>query len=124
MELAHHLILVGAGLVVLSIFAGLVSSRVGAPLLLVFLGLGMLAGEDGPGGLQFGDFDTAYLAGSLALAVILFDGGLRTTRRNLVLAFSPALVLATVGVVVTAGIVGVAATWLLHLEWAQGLLIG
>ncbi|MGE5537206.1 MAG: potassium/proton antiporter [Gemmatimonas sp.] len=124
MELAHHLILIGAGLVVLSIFAGLVSSRVGAPLLLVFLGLGMLAGEDGPGGLHFGDFDTAYLAGSLALAVILFDGGLRTTRQNLTLAFTPALVLATVGVVVTAGITGAAATWLLGLHWAQGLLIG
>jgi cell volume regulation protein A len=124
MELAHHLILVGAGLVVLSIFAGLVSSRVGAPLLLVFLGLGMLAGEDGPLGMRFGDFDTAYLAGSLALAVILFDGGLRTTRQNLKLAFTPALMLATVGVLVTAAIVGGAAMWLLDLHWAQGGLIG
>ena len=48
-------ILIGAGLVILSILAGLISTRFGAPLLLVFLVLGMLAGEDGPGGIQFED---------------------------------------------------------------------
>lgn len=124
MELAHHLILIGAGLVVLSIFAGLVSSRVGAPLLLVFLGLGMAAGEDGLGGLKFNDFGTAYLAGSLALAVILFDGGLRTTRQNFTIAWAPALSLATLGVVVTAALTGVAAVMLVGLGWAQGFLVG
>ena len=124
MELAHHLILIGAGLVVLSIFAGLVSSRVGAPLLLVFLALGMAAGEDGLGGLRFDDFGTAYLAGSLALAVILFDGGLRTTRQNFTIAWAPALSLATIGVVVTAALTGVAAVMLLGLGWAQGFLVG
>jgi potassium/hydrogen antiporter len=124
MELAHHLILIGAGLVVLSIFAGLVSSRIGAPLLLVFLALGMLAGEDGPGGLRFGDFDRAYLAGSLALAIILFDGGLRTTRQHFQKAWAPSLPLATIGVVLTAIITGAAATLLLGLDWAQGMLVG
>jgi cell volume regulation protein A len=123
MELAHHLILIGAGLVVLSIFAGLVSSRVGAPLLLVFLALGMASGEDGLG-LKFNDFGTAYLAGSLALAVILFDGGLRTTGRNFTIAWAPALSLATLGVVVTAALTGVAAVMLLGLGWAPGLLVG
>jgi len=124
MELAHHLILIGAGLVVLSIFAGLVSSRVGAPLLLVFLALGMLAGEDGPGGLRFGDFDRAYLAGSLALAIILFDGGLRTTRQHFLHAWAPSLPLATIGVVLTAIVTGAAATLLLGLHWGQGMLVG
>ncbi len=124
MEFAHHLILVGAGLVVLSILAGLVSSRIGAPLLLVFLGLGMLAGEDGPGGIHFGDFQTAYLVGSLTLAIILFDGGLKTTRNNLRVAWAPALSLATLGVLVTALIVGVVAAWALNLHWLQGMLIG
>jgi cell volume regulation protein A len=124
MELAHHLILIGAGLVVLSIFAGLISSRVGAPLLLVFLALGMAAGEDGIGKLRFNDFSTAYLAGTLALAIILFDGGLRTTRQNFRLAWAPALSLATVGVVVTAIVTGLAAMYLLSLHWAQGMLIG
>jgi potassium/hydrogen antiporter len=124
MELAHHLILIGAGLVVLSIFAGLVSSRVGAPLLLVFLALGMLAGEDGPGGLRFGDFDRAYLAGSLALAIILFDGGLRTTRQHFLRAWAPSLPLATIGVMLTAIVTGAAATLLLGLHWGQGMLVG
>ena len=124
MDVAHHLILVGAGLVVLSIFAGLVSSRVGAPLLLVFLGLGMLAGEDGPGGIRFGDFQAAYLAGSLTLAVILFDGGLKTTRRSLQIAWAPALSLATLGVLLTAVLVGLAAAWALDLHWLHGMLIG
>ena len=124
MEFAHHLILVGAGLVVLSILAGLVSSRIGAPLLLVFLGLGMLAGEDGPGGIRFGDFQTAYLVGSLTLAIILFDGGLKTTRNNLRAAWAPALSLATLGVLITAILVAVVATWALDLHWLHGMLIG
>ena len=77
------MILIGAGLVILSILAGLVSTRFGAPLLLVFLVLGMLAGEDGPGGIAFENFGAAYLVGSIALAIILFDGGLRTSRTEL-----------------------------------------
>jgi potassium/hydrogen antiporter len=72
-EASHQLILLGSALVLLSIFAGLFSARLGAPLLLVFLGLGMLAGEQGPGGIRFHDFHTAYLIGSIGLAVILFD---------------------------------------------------
>lgn len=111
-------------LLLLAILAGRVSSRLGAPLLLVFLGLGMLAGEDGPGGIQFHDFHLAYLLGSTALAVILFDGGLRTSMETFRLARMPALGLATLGVLVTAGITGVAASLLLGLGWAEGLLIG
>lgn len=124
MEFANSLILVGAGLVTLSILAGLVSSRIGAPLLLVFLALGMLAGEDGPGGILFSDFQAAYIAGSIALAVILFDGGLRTSRQSLRVAGRPALVLATVGVLVTALLCAGCAMWLLGLDFVQGLLVG
>ena len=80
MEASHQLILLGSALVLLSIFAGVFSARFGAPLLLVFLGLGILAGEEGPGGIVFRDFPAAYLIGSIALAIILFDGGLRTDR--------------------------------------------
>ena len=78
MEASHQLILLGSVLVLLSIFAGLFSARLGAPLLLVFLGLGMLAGAQGPGHILFRDFPAAYLIGSVSLAIILFDGGLRT----------------------------------------------
>ena len=94
MELINQIILVGALLIALSILAGMFSSRIGAPLLLVFLGLGMLAGEDGPGGIEFNDFSLTFLVGSVALAIILFDGGLRTPRAVFRIAMWPALSLA------------------------------
>jgi cell volume regulation protein A len=117
-------ILVGALLLLVSIVASDISSRMGAPLLLVFLGLGMLAGEDGPGGIKFDDFETAYAIGSIALAVIIFDGGLRTQRELFRVALWPALSLATVGVVVTAALTGLFAAWILELHWLQGVLLG
>jgi NhaP-type Na+/H+ and K+/H+ antiporter len=120
---ADEVILLGGGLGVLAVFAGLLSRRIGAPLLLVFLARGMAAGEDGPGGIRYDDFGSAYLVGSLALAVILFEGGLKTPVRMLRLAFWPALLLATVGVAVTAGLVGVAAHGV-GFAWAPALLLG
>src|SRR5262249_57137590 len=71
-------IMFGALLVLAGILSSLVALRFGAPLLLVFLLVGMLAGEAGPGGLKFDDVRSTYLVGSIALALILFDGGLRT----------------------------------------------
>jgi cell volume regulation protein A len=117
-------ILIGAGLLLVSIVASDISSRMGAPLLLVFLFLGMLAGEDGPGGIRFDDFETTYVIGTLALAVIIFDGGMRTRRETFRVALWPAISLATVGVVVTAALVGVFAAWVLKLHWLEGLLLG
>jgi cell volume regulation protein A len=123
-EHLNQAIFLGAALVLASIFAGTLSSRFGAPLLFVFLGLGMLAGEEGPGGIPFHDFKTAYLIGSAALAIILFDGGLRTRRDTFLLAARPALALATLGVVVTAGLVGAVAHYALGLGKLQAFLIG
>ena len=124
MEIAHTLIVLGAFLLLLSIFVGLVSSRIGAPLLLAFLALGMFFGEDGPGGIHFDNYFAAYVIGSIALAIILFDGGLRTEFVNFRIAAWPALLLATVGVVITAALTGVAAHLLLGLNWIESLLIG
>ena len=124
MEASHQLILLGSALVLLSIFAGLFSARFGAPLLLVFLGLGMLAGEEGPGGIVFHDFRAAYLIGSIALAIILFDGGLRTDPGDVRRALWPSLALATIGVIVTAAVVGAAAALLFATSWTGGLLVG
>lgn len=107
-----------------SIVLSAVSSRLGAPLLLVFLILGMLAGEDGPGGLYFDDIYTSQLVGSIALAIIIFDGGLRTRKGVFRVALWPAVSLATLGVIFTAVVVGAIATWLLDLNWMQGLLLG
>jgi cell volume regulation protein A len=117
-------ILVGAALLLVSIVASDISSRMGAPLLLVFLLLGMLAGEDGPGGIRFDDFETAYVIGTLALAVIIFDGGMRTSRETFRVALWPAISLATVGVLVTAALLGVFAAWVLKLSWLEGMLLG
>jgi cell volume regulation protein A len=103
---SHQLILAGGVLGLLSIVAGLIARRIGAPVLLVFLAIGMLAGDDHVLGIPFDDFGSAYLIGSVALAVILLEGGLKTPVPMLRLAFWPAAVLATIGVGVTAGIFG------------------
>ncbi len=124
MDLTNQLILFGALLLLISIIASVVSDRLGAPLLLIFLGIGMLLGEEGPFGVVFDDIQAAHLIGSLALAIILFDGGLRTHATTFRVALKPAVSLATAGVLITAGITGVAATWVFDLHWTQGLLIG
>src|SRR5579859_3641143 len=103
MEQAHELVFVGSLLLLAGIIAGMLSSRIGAPLLLAFLGLGMVAGPDGLG-LHVADSSSAYLIGSVALALILFDGGLHTQRRVFRLAFGPSVSLATLGVGLTAGV--------------------
>jgi cell volume regulation protein A len=117
-------ILLGALLVLAGILSSLVAMRFGAPLLLVFLVLGMLAGEAGPGGIKFDDVHTTYLVGSIALALILFDGGLRTRFATFRSVFAPSLVLATIGVLVTAGLTAPAARYVLGLGWIEALLVG
>ena len=107
MELTHQLILLTGALFLLSVLASAISTRLGLPLLLVFLALGMLAGEDGPGGIHFDDVETTYLIGTVALSVILFNGGLCTDIGSFRVGLWPALWLATVGVVATGAVVGV-----------------
>ena len=89
-------ILLGSLLVLAGILSSLIALRFGAPLLLVFLLLGMLAGEGGPGGIKFDDVGAAYIVGSIALALILFDGGLRTGLQTFRNVLAPAVTLATV----------------------------
>jgi potassium/hydrogen antiporter len=124
MEVANTVILLTAALLFASLLGSMASMRLGFPLLLIFLGVGMLAGEDGLGGIHFDDFQTAFLVGNLALATILLDGGLRTNIRSFRVALRPAVALATVGVIITAISVGAAAAWLLELDWRFALLMG
>jgi cell volume regulation protein A len=124
MNTIHELILLAGALGLISVVAGAVGSRFNAPLLLVFLGLGMLAGEDGPGQIQFANFGTAYLIGSISLAIILFEGGLKTERPMIRAALWPSLVLATVGVLLTALIVAVVVGWVFGIPFIDALLIG
>src|SRR6266545_4265226 len=113
-------ILLGALLVLTGILSSLVAMRFGAPLLFVF----MLAGESGPGGIRFDDVRSTYIVGSIALALILFDGGLRTrfaTFRNVL---GPAVALATIGVVLTALLTAPVAKLTLGLNWVEAMLVG
>lgn len=124
MDAIYMFFLVGGSLMALSILASRLSSMMGVPLLLIFLGLGMLAGEEGVLGVVFDDYSMAFAIGHLALAMILLDGGLRTRLKTFRVGFKPALSLATFGVFITSAIVGVIAMWIFDLTIVQGLLVG
>jgi len=117
-------ILLGATLIMAGILSSLVALRFGAPLLLVFMGVGLLAGASGPGGIVFSDVGTTYLVGSVALALILFDGGLRTKFQNIRAVLVPSVVLATIGVLLTAVITAPVARYALDMSWTEALLVG
>src|ERR1041385_1085873 len=114
-------ILLGAAMVLAGIMSSLVALRFGAPLLLVFLIIGMLAGEGGPGGIAFDDVRSTYTVGSIALALILFDGGLRTRFAVFRNVLAPSVNLATVGVLVTALITAPVAKFVLGIGWVPAL---
>ena len=117
-------ILLGAVLVMAGILSSLLALRFGAPLLLVFLLVGVLAGDSGPGGLNFSDVRATYLVGSVALALILFDGGLKTRFQSIRTVLAPSVVLATAGVLLTALITAPVAKYALDLNWSEALLAG
>lgn len=123
MTTINTLFLLAGLLLFISVLGSQLSARLGLPLLLLFLGVGMLAGEEGPGGIVFNDFFTANLVGQLALAVILLDGGLRTDTGSFRVVLKPAAVLATWGVVGTVALLGVFATGFLGVDWRLGLLL-
>jgi cell volume regulation protein A len=117
-------LLVSSLLLLLSILAWKVSSRLGIPALLLFLGLGMLAGSDGPGGIYFDNASVAQAVGVVALAFILFAGGLDTEWKVVRPALGGAVALSTIGVLLTAAVVAVFALLLLHVSFLEGLLLG
>ncbi|MGB1220807.1 MAG: potassium/proton antiporter [Alcanivoracaceae bacterium] len=123
MDSLNLVLLLGASLLFVGLALGSLGARLGVPSLLVFLVVGMVAGVDGAG-LRFNDFETGYLVSNLALAVILLDGGLRTRLSTFRVGLKPALGLATLGVALTAALVGGFATWLMGLDWRLGLLLG
>lgn len=124
MFIIDQIILLASALVVLGILSSKLSARLGLPVLVLFLLVGMLAGEDGPGGIVFNNDQLAHALGSLALAIILFDGGLQTPMSSIKQVWKPASVLATVGVLITAVITGFAAVYILDVPLFYGLLIG
>ena len=118
------LVLVASGLLLLSVVASKLSSRFGIPGLLVFLAVGMLAGSDGPGGIEFDNADLAQTLGVVALAFILFAGGISTVWDEVRPVLTQGMALATVGVLITALVAGAAATLAFELPIEVGLLIG
>ena len=123
MDTLNILYLVGALLIFASIMASTLSARLGVPLLLLFLIVGMLAGEDGILGIQFAEYGLANFIGQAALACILLDGGLRTSFQSFRVGLKPAVVLATWGVLITVVVLGVFVTWLLDVDWRIGVLM-
>jgi cell volume regulation protein A len=123
LETMYLAILIGAGLVMAAVFTSWFAYRFGAPILLIFLAVGLIAGEDGLG-IEFDNAAAAYFLGSVALAIVLFDSGFGTRLGMFRQAAPPAIVLATLGVLVTTMLVGVASRFAFGFAWLQSFLLG
>lgn len=121
---ATAIVLVTAGLLMaLSVLFSRAPSRLGVPIPLIFMALGMLAGESGLGGISFNDYSFTFRLGTVALVLILFDGGLNTPIATVREGLKPAALLATVGVAATACLVACAAV-AVGFSWPEGFLLG
>src|SRR4051812_38025367 len=117
-------ILIGGAILLLAVFAAVASRRLRFPLLVTFLGLGMLLGSEGLGGIYFDDADLARAIGTIGLIAILFEGGLTTAWPDVRGVLGPASLLSTAGVFVTAAITGAVAIVVFDLSWTKALLLG
>lgn len=124
MESTNQFIFFCGLLLCAAIFASFLSRRIGAPLLVTFLVVGILFGEDGPGGIVFNDAAASYFACSFALAIILYDGGIHTPMKNFRQALRPAVILASLGVLVTTSVVALAMWAFLGTDPLYALLLG
>ncbi len=124
MFLVDTIVLVTGVLLLLGIASSKLSARLGMPVLVLFLLVGMFAGSEGIGGIDFENYRLAHAVGSVALAIILFDGGLGTTMSAIRVSWQPSILLATLGVLITAAITGLAASWILNISVLEGLLLG
>ena len=118
------MLLAVGGILAASIVIALGAARTGLPVLVLFLGLGMLLGSDGPGGIEFDNPELARRVGTVGLGLILYEGGLQTSWRRLREVAVPAALLSTIGVVVSTLVAGAAAYFLFSLSWLEAILIG
>jgi cell volume regulation protein A len=119
-----NLILITGCLLIAGLFATMLAGRLRVPGLLLFLGMGMLAGSDGFGWIDFDDYELARTIGIVALALILFEGGLSVGFAEIRPVLRPSIALAFIGTLITAAITGVVATWLFDLSFLEGMLLG
>ncbi len=117
-------LLIAAVLLIVSIIATRASNRFGVPALILFLAIGMLAGSEGPGGIDFADYQLAQTIGVIALVYILFSGGLDTDWPAIRPVLGQGMVLVNVGVLLSALIVSLFAMWVLQLSWIEAFLLG
>ncbi len=119
-----RLILVVGGILLASVVAASIARKAGVPVLVAFLGLGMLLGSDGVGGIEFDDAHLARTVGIVGLAIILFEGGISTPWRAIRPVIVPATALSTVGVAITALVTGLIARAVFPLSWPASFLLG
>lgn len=117
-------LLIASILLLVGVVASKASSRLGVPALLLFIAVGMLAGSEGPGGIPYDDPRSAQFLGAIALAFILFAGGLDTDRKAIADVLWQGLSLSTIGVTITAALAGLFAAAILKFSWLEGLLLG
>jgi cell volume regulation protein A len=121
---SENVLLLGSILLFVSIVASKTSFKLGIPTLILFLIVGMLAGSDGPGGIYFNDPETAQFLGVVALNFILFSGGLETKLESVKPVMKDGIALSTIGVFITAMLVGVFTSWVLGFTIIEGMLLG
>lgn len=120
----ENILLIGSILLFVSIVASKTSFKFGIPTLVLFLAIGMLAGSDGPGGIYFNDPKATQFLGAVALAFILFSGGLDTKMESIRPVLRTGLSMATLGVLITAFALGTFSAYVLGIPWVEGMLIG
>jgi len=119
-----HLVLIAGALLSVALAASLLAGRMRVPSLVLFLGIGMAIGSDGTGWIDFTDYRLARDIGVIALALILFEGGLNAGFGEIRPVLGPAVSLALLGTLLTALLAGLAATWLFDFSLLEGLLLG
>lgn len=120
----EEILLVVSVLLISSVLSSKISTKLGVPTLLLFLGIGMIAGSEGPGGIEFTNYKLSYAVGSICLALIIFDGGMKTEWKSVRGVLPLGTSLSVLGTVITAVVTGIFSHFLFKLPWPEAFLLG